>query len=268
VNPILAVVAAAVLVVVVAAFAGLVRIVTVHDYERGLRYSRGRLRGLLDPGAYVSVRPFSEIQKFDMRPALVTIDRQDVLTADGVNLRISLVASYLVGDPAGAVAGDQDYRRALYVILQLGLREALAGRTADEVLAARAELGPTIKERSAGQLARLGVELLSVNVRDLMLPTELKRAFAGVVAARKEGEIALERARGETAALRNLANAARMLEDHPGLVQLRLLQEIGASSGNTVVMGMPDGALTTTRPRRAATADAAAARTDGGPPRS
>jgi regulator of protease activity HflC (stomatin/prohibitin superfamily) len=264
VNPILAVLAAAVIVVVVAAVLGLMRIITVHDYERGLRYSRGRLRGLLDPGAYVSFRPLSEIQVFDMRPTLVTIDGQDVLTADGVNLRISLVAKYLVGDPAAAVGGDQDYRRALYVTLQLALREVLAGRTADQVLAGRGELGPAAKERSAGAMARLGVELLSVDVRDLMLPGELKRAFAGVVAARKEGEIALERARGETAALRNLANAARMLEDHPGLVQLRLLQEIGASSGNTVVVGMQDGGITTTRTRRGRTTDAAAAPRDGG----
>jgi regulator of protease activity HflC (stomatin/prohibitin superfamily) len=268
VNPILAVLAAAVIVVVVMGLVGLLRIVVVHDYERGLRYSRGRLRGLLDPGAYLSFRPFSEVQVFDMRPTLVTIDRQDVLTADGVNLRISLLAKYLVGDPAAAVGGDQDYRRALYVTLQLALREALVGRTADQVLAGRGELGPTVKERSAGAMARLGVEVLSVDVRDLKLPAELKRAFAGVVAARKEGEIALERARGETAALRNLANAARMLEDHPGLVQLRLLQEIGASSGNTVVVGMPDGGITTTRPRRAGTTDAAAAARDGGTPRS
>jgi regulator of protease activity HflC (stomatin/prohibitin superfamily) len=262
VNPILAVLAAAVIVIVVVALVGFLRIVVVHDYERGLRYGRGRLRGLLDPGAYVSFRPFSEIQVFDLRPTLVTIDGQDVLTADGVNLRISLVAKYLVGDPAAAVGGDQDYRRALYVTLQLALREALAGRSADQVLADRGELGPTIKERSASAMARLGVELLSVDVRDLMLPAELKRAFAGVVAARKEGEIALERARGETAALRNLANAARMLEDHPGLVQLRLLQEIGASSGNTVVVGMPEGGITP-RPRRG-TSDAPAAPKDGG----
>jgi regulator of protease activity HflC (stomatin/prohibitin superfamily) len=268
VNPILAVLAAAVVVVVVAvAVTGLLGIVVIHDYERGLRYGRGRLKGLLDPGTYVSLRAFNEIRVFDARPTFVTIDGQDVLTADGVNLRISLVARYLVGDPAAAVGGDQDYRRALYVILQLALRETLVGRTADELLAARAGIGPTVKERSAGALARLGVELLSVDVRDLMLPGELKRAFAGVVAARKEGEIALERARGETAALRNLANAARMLEDHPGLVQLRLLQEIGASSGNTIVVGMPDGAIATPRPRRAGTTSPAAAPKDGGTPR-
>jgi regulator of protease activity HflC (stomatin/prohibitin superfamily) len=268
VDPILALLAVAIVVVVAALVVGQLRIVAVHDYERGMRYSRGRLTGLLDPGAYVAFRPISEIRVFDVRPTFVTIDGQDVLTADGVNLRISLVARYLVGDPAAAVGGDQDYRRALYLILQLALRDALAGRTADALLAARAELGASVKERSAGPIARLGVELLSVDVRDLMLPAELKRAFAGVVAARKDGEIALERARGETAALRNLANAARMLEDNPGLVQLRLLQEIGGSTGNTIVVGMPDGAIPVNGPRRARSSSSGAPPADRTTPRS
>ena len=72
-----------------------------------------------------------------------------------------------------------------------------------------------------------------------MVPSELKRAFAGIVAARREGEAALERARGETAALRSLANAGRMVEDNPGLLQLRILQQLGGSSGNTIMLGMP-----------------------------
>ena len=79
-----------------------------------------------------------------------------------------------------------------------------------------------------------------------MLPGELKRSFASVIVARKEGEASLERARAETAALRGLANAGRTLADNPGLLQLRILQELGASSGNTVVFGAGDGAI----PRR------------------
>lgn len=268
-NPILAILALGLIVVVaVAVLRLLFDVVTVHDYERGLRYRRGQFTGLMDAGTYVSFRPNSQIQVIDVRPAFVTIDGQDVLMADGVNIRISLVARYVVGDPAAAVRGDQDYQRALHLILQLALREALAGRTAEELLATRRELGPTVMERSASAVARIGIELLSVDVRDLMLPGELKRAFAGVVAARKEGEIALERARGETAALRNLANAARMVEEHPALVQLRLLQEVGGSTGNTVVVGMPDGTIprperrkTTTTPSR--TDMRADARADG-----
>jgi regulator of protease activity HflC (stomatin/prohibitin superfamily) len=119
------------------------------------------------------------------------------------------------------------------------LREVIAGRSADEILAARTDLGPAIGGIVASDLARIGVELLGVDLRDVMVPTELKRAFAGIVAARREGEAAVERARGETAALRGLANAGRMLEDNPGLLQLRILQGLAASSGNTVMVGWP-----------------------------
>jgi SPFH domain / Band 7 family len=99
---------------------------------------------------------------------------------------------------------------------------------------------PPFREIAAGRLGEIGVELLSVDVRDVMVPAELKRAYAAVVTARHEGAASLERARGETAALRSLANAGRLLEDHPGLLSLRLVQELGAHPGNTVVLGLPD----------------------------
>jgi regulator of protease activity HflC (stomatin/prohibitin superfamily) len=261
VNSIVAVLALGLVVVVAVAVVRLLfDIATVRDYERGLRYRRGQFTGLLDAGAYISFRPNSQIHVIDVRPAFVSVDGQDVLMADGVNVRVSLVARYVVGDPAAAVRGDQDYERALYVMLQLALREALAGRTAEELLASRRELGPIVMERGAAPLARIGIELLSVDVRDLMLPAELKRAFAGVVAARTEGEIALERARGETAALRSLANAARMVEEQPALMQLRLLQQVGGSTGNTVVVGMPDGTVPPPDRRKTATTPSRAER--------
>ena len=82
-----------------------------------------------------------------------------------------------------------------------------------------------------------------MELKDLMYPAELKRAFAESLKARQEGQAALERARGESAALRNLANAARVLEGNPELLNLRLLQSITAaqSAGNTLVLGMPAG---------------------------
>jgi regulator of protease activity HflC (stomatin/prohibitin superfamily) len=217
----------------------LITVATVHDYQRGLRYRRGRLAGLLDPGTHVAIRPFTEIHVLDGRPTSITVPGQEILTADGVALRVSLTARYVVADPVAAVTNDQSYVSAIYLALHGGLREVLAGRTADEVLAGRAELGPAVGGAVASELARLGVELLGVDVRDVMVPSELKRAFAGIVAARREGEAALERARGETAALRSLANAGRMIEDNPGLLQLRILQQLGGSSGNTIMLGMP-----------------------------
>ena len=218
-----------------------VKVVTVHDYERGIRFRNGRLAGLLGPGTHVFIRPLSEVRVLDGRPTFVTVEGQEVLTADGVAVKVSLAARYVVGDPTAAITLDADFVRTLYLTLQLALREVIVGRTLDDALSTRREIGAAIQGACASDLAAIGIELLAVEVRDLMVPGDLKRAFAGVVAARKEGEAALERARGETAALRNLANAAQMIEDRPGLVQLRILQELGASSGNTIVLGMPDG---------------------------
>jgi len=216
-----------------------ITVATIHEYQRGLHYRQGRFVGLLDPGTHVALRPFTEIQLMDGRPTSITVPGQEILTADGVALRVSLTARYVVADPVAAVSNDQNYVAALYTALHAGLREALAGRTADEILAARAELGPAVGGAVASELARLGIELLGVDVRDVMVPSELKRAFAGIVAARREGEAALERARGETAALRSLANAGRMIEDNPGLLQLRILQQVGGTSGNTIMLGVP-----------------------------
>jgi regulator of protease activity HflC (stomatin/prohibitin superfamily) len=245
-------------VVAVAVFRLAVDVVTVHDYERGLRYRQGRFSGLVDAGTYPVVRALGTIRVLDGRPVYHAIEGQEILTADGVNLKLSLAARYVIADPVTAVTGDQDFRRAFYLTIQLALRDAVAGRTADELLATRSEIGRLVMDQAGSRVALFGLELLSVEVRDLMLPGEMKRAFAGVVAARKDGEAALERARGETAALRNLANAAGMLEQHPGLLQIRLLQEIGGSSGNTIMVGLPDGVTMAPKGR-------AGDRTTGGP---
>jgi len=80
-------------------------------------------------------------------------------------------------------------------------------------------------------------------VKDVVFPADLKRAFADVLKAKQEGQAALERARGESASLRNLANAARVLESNPALMNLRLMQSLTAAqkAGNTLVLGMPGG---------------------------
>ena len=258
----------ALIVVVVLLVRVFVRVVTVHDYERGLRYRSGRFTGLVDPGSHVVIRPINEVRVIDGRPGFVLVEGQEVLTADGVPLKVSLAARYVVGDPVAAITHDQDYLRALHVELQLGLRDALSAGSVEEILGSRAKIGPAVMERTASSLAKIGIELLGVEARDIMVPGELKRLFAGVVAARKEGEASLERVRAETAALRSLANAGRLIEDNPGLLQLRMLQQVGGSTGNTVVVSMPDGHAGgsgggTDRPAATEAARRASARTPG-----
>ena len=230
--------------------------VTIHEYERGLRFVRGKFTGLADAGTVYFFKPSTEIRVLDVRPTSMTIEGQEVMTSDGVALKISLVARYVVGDAAAYVMSDSASGRTMYLDIQLGLREVVAGKTVDEILAARTTIGPEILALVAPQVMTIGIELTAVEVRDVMMPSDLKRAFAAVVPRRDDGAAALERARGETAALRSLANAGRMVGDNPGLLSLRVVQELSAKSGNTVVLGL-DGsgaginAAQVTRPRRA-----------------
>lgn len=217
----------------------LTRSITVYEWERGLLYRRGRFARVLEPGRYRLSKRSSWVRKLDVRETTDTVPGQEVLTGDGVTVRLSLAATYVVADPVRAVTAADDYRGALYLALQLALRDAVAALTIDELVETRSRIGAQLRAPAAERAGELGLELKQVELKDLMLTGELRRMMAQVVAARKEGQAALERARGETAALRNLANAAQLVERNPALMQIRLLQQLADTSGNTVVLGFP-----------------------------
>lgn len=215
-----------------------VRRVVVFEYQRGLRYTNGRFTGVVEPGRYWMWSRRTTIVAMDVRPTIVAVPGQEIPTADGISLKISASARYQVTDPARAIHSVTAYQLALYTEVQVALREIVGSMGVEAVMAERASIGKRLMEMCAPRVAQFGLTLLDAEVKDLMLTGEMKRMFAQVVKARQEGLAALERARGETAALRNLANAAGLLEQRPSLLQLRLLQAVGETSGNTVVLGI------------------------------
>ena len=165
-----------------------------------------------------------------------------MLSADGIAIKVSVAARYRIVDPALAVNGVENYEAALYTALQLALRAAIAASPPDALLQARTTLGKEMADQAAPVATAAGLELLGADLKDLTLPGDLKKIFTQVAHARQEGLAALEKARGETAALRHLANAAQMVERNPSLMQLRVLQAFGQNSGNTLVLGVPPAA--------------------------
>jgi regulator of protease activity HflC (stomatin/prohibitin superfamily) len=214
----------------------------VFEYERGLKFRRGRFKGVLGPGLYWYSRLSTRIQRIDVRPARIAVAGQEVLSADGVAVKASVVATFRVTDAERAVLGCDNYQTAIHTELQLALRSIASGLPIEELLRRRADIPVQLKELAAPRLSVIGIELEDAALRDLTFPGELKKIFTQVVKARQEGLAALERARGETAALRNLANAAAMIERNPSLMQLRTLQVLAQQPGNTLVLGMPSGA--------------------------
>ncbi len=213
------------------------RKVLIYEYERGLLYKRGKYVRLLGPGKHWYLRSIHAIQKLDVRTRLVSISGQEVLSADNVSIKISLICSYKVEDPYRAVTEVESYIQAMYYELQITLRDLVGETSIEELLSKRKEIGGELLARTKEKVLDFGVALESVAIKDVMFPGDLKRIFAQVVNARMEGLAALERARGESAALRKLANTARLLDKNPGLLQLRLLQTLENGQGNTIILG-------------------------------
>lgn len=221
-----------------------VRKTTVYEYQKGLLYTNGKFERLLDPGTHRYLKSRSTISIVDIRSCHFTLPGQEVLTSDNISLKVSMSIQYRLADPEKATHKVQNYYQSLYAVVQLALRNAVSRAKVDELLDKRMDIGKDLLNESKQLALEFGVEVEAIDVKDVMFPGELKRIFAEVVRAQKEGLAALERARGEQAALRNLANAAKLLEDNPALMNLRILQTIsssGSGTAPTVMLGVPQG---------------------------
>ncbi len=209
--------------------------IVVESWEQVLRYRDGRLVEVLGSGAHRRPRWRTRRVHVDLRPVLVTVPSQEVLTQDAVAVKVALLARRRVVDARRWYESAPCPPDVVYAALQVALRDAVGVRPLDALLADRAVLGAEVAAAAADAVAELGAQLLDVRVRDLGVPAELRRAAVDAAAARAQGLAALERARSETAALRALANAARTAADNPALLHLRTLQAV-ERGGATLVL--------------------------------
>jgi regulator of protease activity HflC (stomatin/prohibitin superfamily) len=211
---------------------------TIFQYQAGVRYRDGVLVDVVGPGRYPTWRPGVRIEPVELRDQSMVVPGQEMLTKDNLAVRASVAATITVADARRYVMSAEDPKGVLYESMQVALRTAVAARTLEQFLDVRSAINEEVVAAVTSRASELGMAVKSVALLDVMLSGETKRAYADIFRARKDGEAALERARGETAALRNLANAARMLKDNPGLFNLRLLQTLttSAAKGATVVL--------------------------------
>ena len=208
----------------------------------GLLYHAGKFVEVLGPGRHIRWGRHFTITAQDLRKTTLSVPSQEILTADNVSLKFSLAVTHQMTDPAKAAHETQYWQAELYSSAQLALRTIISGFAVEALLTQRVAIGAQLLALMQPEGAKIGINILAVEVKDVIFPAELKRAFAETLKAKQEGQAALERARGETAALRNLANA-RVLDGNPALMNLRLVQSLTAAqnAGHTLVFGMPGG---------------------------
>lgn len=216
--------------------------VTVAPRFAAVTYRRGVFDRVLPAGRHLR-RPGTRMVLVDLRQRLVPLAAQEIPAADGVTVRLSATLRVAVSDPRAFVERAQDPLAVVYLAAQLALREHLAGLEAT-TLTARGAVLPlaAVTEQVAGTGRDVGLDVQAVLVKDVLLPAEVRAAALAVVTARQQAAVRLEQARAETAALRSLANAARLLDAHPALARQRLVEAAG--SGAKVVLQLspdPDG---------------------------
>lgn len=217
---------------------------TVYDYEAGLRYERGRLSAALPPGRYPTWPAPVLIERVDLREQSLAVQGQEILTLDNLPVRVSAVLRWKVTDALAYKRGAENVPNRLYELVQIALRKRIGGLTLDTLLGDRGKLDENLIAEMGADVAGLGVAVSALVIKDLNLVGAAKQAYADLWRAQKEGLAALERARGEQAALRALANAARMLKGNPELMNLRLLQALQGQPGKTsptVILGGAPG---------------------------
>jgi regulator of protease activity HflC (stomatin/prohibitin superfamily) len=174
----------------------------------------------------------------DLRQRLTQLAPQDVPTSDGLTAKVTIAVRWTVLDAVRFTELAADPFALVYLAAQVVLRDALAEVPVESaVAAARRMLADPLRE-AADRVGRpVGIEVLDVVVKDVMVPADVRAAYGQLVMAKHQAQIKLETARAETAALRSLANAAKLLDDHPALAKLRLVESLPYGSKLELTLG-------------------------------
>jgi hypothetical protein len=207
-----------------------------------LWFRDGAYQATLGPGVYAFWKGAGtlKVHEVDMKEQVLDISGQEIMTADKVTLRINALVAYRVTDALRSVTEVDGAAQALYRSAQLALREAVGARDLDALLAGKEALARELTEMIAPRAGELGIQVVTIGVRDIILPGDMKDLMNRVTEAKKAAEASLITRREETAAMRMQANTAKILESNPTLMKLKeleVLEKVAGKANLTVVLG-------------------------------
>jgi regulator of protease activity HflC (stomatin/prohibitin superfamily) len=216
----------------------------LREYERAIVFRLGRARPQpLGPGL-VLMLPFGvdRAQVVDLRTKVIQIPTQEVITRDNISIGVDAVVYADVSSPTDAVLRVEQYMPATLQLAATTLRSIIGKMELDEVLAKRSEINLEVQSILDARVEQWGVDITAVEIKDISLPTEMKRAMARQAEAERERRAKVIMAEGELQAAVKLTEAARLISSEPAALQLRLYQtmvEVAAQPNMTIVLPVP-----------------------------
>jgi len=213
------------------------------EYERGVVFRLGKLKQAKGPGL-IFIWPFmlERMKRMDLRIVALDIAPQDTITKDNVSVTVNAVVYFRVADPVKAVVEIEDYYFATSQLAQTTLRSVIGQSELDELLAEREQINEIIRRIIDGGTDPWGIEVTGVEIKDIDLPHEMKRAMAKQAEAERERRAKVIAAEGEFQASKKLSLAAGVLATEPAAIQLRYLQtvvEVAAENNSTTLFPLP-----------------------------
>lgn len=200
----------------------------VEAHEVGLLFLNGALSEKLSPGRYAfwQIGQKADVRKVDLRPTPLEVTAQEILTKDRVGIRVTLTAFYKIIDAEKSVLASGDVANTLYRMVQFAIREAVATRSLDDILAARDTIDNEVRAYVDKRAGELGIEVGEIGVKDVILPGDVRELLNKVVEAERVAKANLIRRQEETAATRSLLNTAKLMENNPLLLRLKELEAL------------------------------------------
>ncbi len=214
----------------------------LREYERGVVFRLGRYAGTRGPGLFFLWPFIDRMVKTSLRTVAMDVPPQDIITRDNVSVKVNAVLYFRVMEPYKAVIEVEDYLFATSQLAQTTVRSVLGQAELDHLLAERDQLNMKIQTILDEGTDPWGIKVTTVEMKDVDLPMEMKRAMAKQAEAERERRAKVIHAEGEYQASERLAEAARTIEPHPVALQLRYLQaltEVAAENNSTTIFPLP-----------------------------
>ncbi|WP_083964034.1 SPFH domain-containing protein [Shimazuella kribbensis] len=210
----------------------------VQPYEQGVVIRLGRYARSLNPGVRFLFPLLESMKKVDMRIRVENVENQDIITKDSVPVTLHAVVYYQVVDAQKALYGVKNYKKATSTVAQTILRSNLGAHTMQEMLTEQKKLDDQLRKALDQATEPWGIKVKAVEIRSMELPEGLRRAMAKEAEAERERVAKVIVAKGEYEAAEKLAEAAKVISQHPVAMQLRTLQtmtEIAAEKSSTIL---------------------------------
>ena len=227
----------------------------LREYERGVVFQLGRFWGVRGPGLILLIPVLQQMVRVDLRTIVHDVPTQDVISRDNVSVKVNAVLYFRVVDPDKAIIQVANFMEATSQLAQTTLRSVLGKHELDEMLAERERLNLDIQQVLDAQTDAWGIKVANVEIKHVDLDESMVRAIARQAEAERERRAKVIHAEGELQASEKLQQAAFVLSQQPGAMQLRYMQTLGAIAGDkssTIVFPLPIDMLPgATRPARA-----------------